>query len=387
MSEPTDGGRPTVAFVTYGAVDRFAVPQIAAHLLRGANKEVDFVVISHTLADDLRQDVRWERIPLPSWLPFRLRYPIFFVLAALRVRRVRADLVHAFGAHPIVPSRVDLATLQFSHAAYRSVAPGEGSHLMKAVAALVERWCYRPGRVRLLAAPSRGAKRELEQHYPGIDVVVIPNGVDVNRFAPDPEGRARLRAAEGVRSDEVIALFVGRFWHGKGLDIAIEAIAAARASGVGGLGLWVVGDGAAAEESRRLAERLGVGDHVRFYGRRPDVERFLQACDVFLFPSLTETFGLACFEAAAAGVPVVATAVNGVDELLEDGRAGFLVDRTPAAFAEAVTHLATDPALRERMGVAARERALHFTWEHATGSLLATYQRLLDSSIAPRRAA
>jgi len=376
-----------VALVTYGAVDRFAVPQIAAHLLRGASADVQFVVISHTLAEDLRESVRWERIPLPMWLPFRLRYPIFFVRAALRVHRVPADLVHAFGAHPIVPNRVDLATLHFSHAAYRSVAPEEGSRLMKAVAGAVERWCYRPGRVRLLAAPSRGAKRELEQQYPGIDVVVISNGVDVDRFVPDPEARARLRAAEGVRSDEVIALFVGRFWHGKGLDIAIEAIALATASGTSGLRLWVVGDGATAEQSQRLAESLGIDDRVRFFGRRADVERFLQASDLFVFPSLTETFGLACFEAAAAGVPVVATAVNGVDELLEDGRAGFLVDRTPAAFAEAITSLATDPALRERMGSLARRRAHEYTWEHATGALLATYQRLLEWPVAPKRAA
>jgi glycosyltransferase involved in cell wall biosynthesis len=377
--------RPRVALVTFGAVDRFAVPQIVAHLIRRAHEHVDFVVISHLLADDLRRVVQWQKVRVPLWLPFRVRYPIFFLLAALRLRRTRADLVHTFGSHPMVPNRVDLATVNFSHAAYHGVAREKKGRLAKALAVAIERWCYRPARVRMLAVPSHGAKRELEQTFPGVEIVVIPNGVDPERFTPDAAARRRLRAAESVDDGDMVALFVGRLWHGKGLEVGIEAVACAIAGGVGHLRLWVVGDGDESDHIR-LAERLGVRDRVRFFGHRADVERFLQAADVFVFPSLTETFGLACFEAAACGVPLIATAVSGVEELLGDGQAGFIVERTPHAFAGALTRLA-DPGLRARMGAAARERALHFTWEQAAAVLLDTYRRLLETPVARRGAA
>ena len=206
--------------------------------------------------------------------------------------------------------------------------------MAKQLSAALERWSYRPSRARLLAAPSQRTKRDLEQHFRGAEVVVIPNGVDTDRFSPDSDARRQLRTAEGVSDSEVVALFVGRLWHGKGLDISIEAMAA-MASSWANLRLWALGGGDPGEFVR-LAERLGVRDRVSFFGRREDAERFFQAADIFVSPSLTETFGLTCYEAAACGLPLVATSVGGVEEILGDGQAGFVAERTATAFAEAI---------------------------------------------------
>jgi len=382
QSEIKDGGsaRPRVALVTFGVMDRYAVPQIVAHLIRRLHDRVDFVVISHSLPEDLKRVVEWRRIWVPRRLPFRARYAIFFLLAALRLGRVRVDLVHTFGSHPVVPNRVDLASIHFCHSAYYEVAPERSSRLLRELSTALERWSYGPARARVLAAPSQWTKRQLERHFRDTEVVVIPNGVDTDRFSPDSDARRKVRTAEGISDREVVALYVGRLWHGKGLDIAIEAMAALTSSGAK-LRLWALGGGDPGEFVR-LAERLGVRDTVRFFGRRDDAERFYQAADIFVSPSVTETFGLASYEAAASGLPLVATSVGGIEELLGDGKAGFVLERTPTAFAEAMSRLAADPGLRQRMGAAARERALRFTWEHAAASLMDVYSGLLHKPAA-----
>jgi glycosyltransferase involved in cell wall biosynthesis len=354
-----------------------------AELVRGGHAEVDFVVVSATLAPELRRLVHWRRVPVPR-RPFPLKFLVFFLLAGARLPRRGVDLVHTMGA--IVPGVLDVASVQFCHAAFRAaegaLAPQEAplarrinTSLVRALSLGAERWTYRPRRSRVLAAVSRGTARELKRHYPGVAVVVIPNGVDCERFAPDPERRRQVRAAQSVGDEEVVALFVGGDWHRKGLGVTIEALAIA-AERAPSLRLWVVGQGDE-ERFRALATGLGVGGRVAFLGRRRDTERFYQASDLFVLPTRYEAFPLVALEAAASGLPLVATPVNGVEELLVDGEAGIAVERSPDAVAEALVELATRSDDRARMADAARRRATAFTWEESVRGTLALYDRLL----------
>ena len=194
--------------------------RVLAELVRGGGSEIDFVVVSATLSQELRRLVEWRRVPVPR-RPYPLKFVLFFVLAGLRLLRRDADLVHSVGA--IVPNRVDVAAVHFCHAGFRvaegALAPRDAPLLRRLNTSLVrllslgaERWTYRPGRCRVLAAVSRGTARELERHYPGVAVVVISNGVDCERFAPDPERRRQVRAAQSVGDEGVVALFVGGDW-------------------------------------------------------------------------------------------------------------------------------------------------------------------------------
>jgi glycosyltransferase involved in cell wall biosynthesis len=126
---------------------------------------------------------------------------------------------------------------------------------------------------------------------------------------------------------------------------------------------------------------------VEFFGPRSDTERFYRAADVFVFPTRYEAFPLVALEAAAAGLPLVATPVNGVEELLEDGEAGIAVERLPAAVADALVRLATRPDERARMGHAARRRATAFTWEDSVRRTLGLYDRLLATARSVKEAA
>ena len=106
------------------------------------------------------------------------------------------------------------------------------------------------------------------------------------------------------------------------------------------------------------------------------MERVYDAADTLVTPSSYETFSLVAFEAAASGLPIVATPINGVKELIEDGRNGLLVDRDPGEIAARLNQLAADPELRRRLGHAARESAVLFGRERMVREYHELYERL-----------
>ena len=167
-----------------------------------------------------------------------------------------------------------------------------------------------------------------------------------------------------------MAAFVGSEWERKGLESAIRALSLAPD--------WtlVIAGGGEQARYRRLAESVGVGESVRWLGVTRDVQLLYQLADAFLLPSSYEAFSIATLEAAASGLPMLVTPVNGARELIEDGQNGFLIGREPEEIAERLNHLAADPALRERLGKAARESALKFGAGRMVEQYGALYQRL-----------
>lgn len=363
-----------------------------AELVRSIHVHHDVVVVARDLEPELRPLVRWRRVRVPN-RPGPLKQVFFFLAAGVALRREAADVVHTMGA--VVLNRASLRSVHMCHAGFRektgSFAPPGAPRLRRVnracshlIALAAERWCYRPGRTSLLAAVSGGLEVELRRYYPEVGVRLTPNGIDLDRFRPRDWPRQELRAALEVAPKAVVVVFAGGEWDHKGLEIAIRGLAAARAVPAQGPSrpvLWVVGRGDQAR-FERLAASLGVAGHVRFLGFRPDLERCFQAADVFLLPSLYETFSLVTHEAAACGLPVVATRVSGVEDLVGDGGAGILVDRDSASVADALVRLADDPSLRARLGAEARRRCLELTWEHSAGAVARLYRELARPSSA-----
>ncbi len=375
--------RPSLALVAHEVHDAGGMERAFAELVRRLHCEYRVVVVSRGLDPELRPLVEWRRVRVPR-RPFTLKFVSFFVLGGLRLTHRRTDLVHTCGA--IVPNRVDVASIHFCHAGFRAaggtLAPREAPALRRLnttiarlLALAAERWCYRSGRVGALAAVSPGVAAEVESGYPGIPVLVTPNGVDGGRFRPDAAEGSDVRRAYGAEAEALVALFVGGDWDRKGLAIAIEGLALARRATARPLRLWVVGRGDR-ERFEALARSFGSGDNVRFFGPRADAERFYRAADVLVLPTLYECAPLVAYEAAAAGLPIVATRVSGVVELVGEDEAGILVERHPRAVASALAVLAADPALRDRLGKAGRSRARAYTWERSVASVDEIYQAL-----------
>lgn len=163
-------------------------------------------------------------------------------------------------------------------------------------------------------------------------VVVIPNGLDVGPFRP-------IARCGGIRHVGTLA----RLHPVKGLDVLVDALALLHGTDVPHIEATIVGDGPErAALERRVADR-GLSGRVHFVGHRDDVAAALSAMDVFVLPSRSEAFPNALIEAMASSLPVIATAVGGVPELVDDGRNGLLVppgdpDRLAAAIREMVRH-------------------------------------------------
>jgi UDP-glucose:(heptosyl)LPS alpha-1,3-glucosyltransferase len=201
----------------------------------------------------------------------------------------------------------------------------------------------------------------MREHFPRLAarVLAVPNGVDVDAFAPGSRAQeaSALRGELGVAGDRLVAIFVGSEWERKGLAPVIQALAL-----TSGWDLLVVGNGDR-DRYRELAEQAGVGEAVHWIGVSRDVAPLYQLADAFVFPSSYEAFPLVALEAAASGLPILATAVNGVRELVQEGANGFLISREPGVIADRLDRLAADPQLRARLGAAARRSALEYSWE------------------------
>ena len=324
--------------------------------------------------------LRWVRVRVPR-RPFSLAYPAFFLAGSLAVRRHREGLLHTTGA--VVCNRADVSTVHFCHHGFSAVggAPqtsraSRGHRLNAAAAAWMsraaERFCLHPARTRRLVAVSGGVARELERFLPGRhgEVAVIPNGVDRDRFAPEPRARAEVRGRLGLASHDLVALFVGGDWDRKGLRFAIEGVASAD-----GWHLVVVGRGDEIRH-RDLARHHGAADRVHFAGATSDPAGYYAAADAFLLPTAYEAFPLVSLEAAAAGLPLLANRVSGVEELVDDGGNGWFVGRDAAAIARRLQTLGADPALRTAMGAAAREHSGRYTWERVVDAYVELYETL-----------
>ncbi len=369
--------------MAHGIHDDGGMERAFAELIRRAHTRFAFIVFSSELSPDLRTLVDWRPTHVPL-RPIPLRLLMFFVRVSVPLARTRVELVHSLGA--IAPNRADMVTVQYCHAGSLAktgrLAPGGATRLrtlnrvaarMLAIAA--ERFSYRPGRVRLFASVSEGIAGELEEHYPGIPIVITPNGVDLDRFRPDRQTRCELREAHRIGHD-LVCLFVGGDWDRKGLGLVIAGLAEVRDRA--GIRLWVIGRGDE-KRFRRLAQELDVDELINFFGSRRDTERFYQSADVFVLPTQYEAAPLVAFEASASGLPVVATRVNGVADLVVEGETGFFVTRAPDDIARALLVLAADPVLRDRMGQAARRRAAGFTWGRSADAVVRAYGELLET--------
>jgi glycosyltransferase involved in cell wall biosynthesis len=198
---------------------------------------------------------------------------------------------------------------------------------------------------------------------------VIPNGVQPDHFAC-------ARTAGPLTT----ILTVANLRREKAHEVLFDAIARI-APRHPSIRLRVAGDGPRAAELRALAASLGIADRVTFLGHRDDVPTLLAEADLFVLPSRSEAFPNSVVEAMASGLPVVASGVGGLLELVEPGRTGLLVaPDDPAALADAIDTLADDPARARALG----DRAQRTITEHYSFDRMVRAFENLYGSLLPR---
>jgi len=215
-------------------------------------------------------------------------------------------------------------------------------------------------------------------------IAVIYNAV---RFGRRPEAADSLAARDalGLPADALVLGTLGRLTEQKGQRVLLRAVAEL-AGTVPNVILFVAGVGPLRDELEAEAARLGLSERVRFLGLRRDRDRLFAAMDVFVLPSNWEGLSLALVEALGTGRAVVATAVGGNPEVIQDGRTGLLVSPDdPHALAKALASLATDRQRRLDLGeVGAADARARFSIEQHVVELAALYrQGLAEHSRQP----
>ncbi len=206
---------------------------------------------------------------------------------------------------------------------------------------------------------------------------VIPNAIDPTRFMPKQNPELRLRYAH---PDEKLLIHISNFRPIKRVEDVINIFA--KVSGQVGARLLMVGDGPDRHRAFELASSLGISGRVAFLGSFPRIEDLLAVCDLFLLPSIEESFGLAALEAMASGVPVIAAKTGGIPEVVEDGVSGYLFDKYDVeAMAQGAIRLLSTPELHQQFSKAARDRAVKNFTEH---QIVPMYEKAYEEALERR---
>jgi len=337
-------------------------------------------LISSEVAPELLAygNAAWVRVDAAAWPTELIRNQVFAIRAGAWLRRHRSefDLVHGNGF--VSWAVTDVSSSHFVHSAWvrsplhtwrvRRDLYGAYQLLYSHLGEVLELWAYR--RSRVVVAVSEQVRRELiASGVPGDRVRVIPNGVDIEEFKPDALSAADLGLPTGRR-----VLFVGDLKTSrKNLDTVLRAMAHVDAT------LLVVGD-ACGSHYPRLAGELGVLSRTRFLGFRRDIPALMRAADLFVFPSRYEPSGLVLFEAAASGLPIIASRSAGGTEVL-GAEACVLIDdpEDDVALARSMRTLLESPLELQRLRLAARRAAVAHSWHAMAERYVQLYCELLSS--------
>lgn len=320
----------------------------------GLADEYDITVFSDAFDNQRPDRVKWVRIPLPK-KPGVLRYVFFNLLAPAALRRhvkMRGKPPQLIQATQGQYVGADICYAHFCHRAYL-----QGGWRLQNATGLrrLLRWltyqynAFLEARAFLAAkfvvAPSIGLVRELVATYPFLQgrAFVNPNPVDVAAFTkPLNFNHIAQRRALGLDATASVLCFaaLGNFSH-KGLALVFEAMAGL--SAVSPSLIVVGGSPGEIDEYQQLALNLGLQGRVIFTGFQSDVRPYFWAADLFVFPSISETFALVVMQAMAAGVPAVVTRLHGVEDYAVEGENAWIVTREPDAIGAAIARALADP--------------------------------------------
>lgn len=326
--------------------------------------------------DEIMDGVRVRR----TWLPGRTppgwaAHAAGSLPATLRAGR-DADLLHAqafASIPPLLPVRALrgtplVATLHTSHFLIRARRPAWRPILRELVRA--------PDRVLAASAEIRDVAMELS---PGTRVEALVNGVDTTLFRPLDRRPSAADPSSPAGAGRIVV--PRRLFPKNGVDVFVEAFPRI-VTGRPGVQAFIVGDGPERSRLEARARSLGVGEALHFLGARPNREmpELLASMDLAVIPSRMEATSVAALESMACGLPVVASEVGGLPEIV-DGRVGALVPpEDPSALADAVLSVLADPD-RSHRGAAARERVVgHWSNERLVDRHLEIYEDVLDRS-------
>ncbi len=325
----------------------------------------------------------------PSWTPPIARdYPLalpWYSQNKKTFAEIEPDLVHTHTPFTLGiiglkwAQEMDLPIISTNHTLY-----AEYTHYFpllpkfitrKAIISLI-RWYY--NQCDYVVVPSEPVAQLLRSYGVFRPIEAIPTGVE-----PHPEigsgFRRKFRAELGIPEDAPVVVYTGRIAKEKNLKLLFQSFAKVSEE-IKAAKLLIVGDGPASKEYCAFAAELGIGDKVIFTGKRPreEIQLICEACDVFAFPSTTDTQGVVICEALCAGLPCVAVKAGGIPEMVRSGIDGFLTENSIGEFSYRLKQLLQKDELRLSMSKAAVEGSARFSESIMAEKFIDLYERVLS---------
>lgn len=341
-----------------------------------ARKEFDVHVFAHKWRAG-KAPVTFHRVPVaafPRWLG-----PVSFAWSAGRqIQAGGFDIIHT---HERIFEADIFSFHGIPHLTWRKKVRQKAPGLFDLATAWLEKRCVTSPRLKKILPVSSQVADELAGLYdiPADRIQVSRPGVSLERFDALDRRRCRadIRGQHNIAENEVVALFVGMNFEVKNLDLVIQGLAGlAVESGEPAARLLVVGRGNQ-EKYTEQARRAGVADRVVFAGEQREVERYFLASDIFVMPSVYDTFGLVVLEAMAAALPVIISENVGAKDIVIPGTHGYILpaDARPAHMTGAMKRLMA-PEARRKTGKACRRQAERFSWDTLADHLAALYHEI-----------
>jgi UDP-glucose:(heptosyl)LPS alpha-1,3-glucosyltransferase len=241
----------------------------------------------------------------------------------------------------------------------------------------IEKLQYQKGNYKKIVALSSSLKEEILKSYEvsSDDIVVIPNGIDLEQFKPNQDFRTKIRKKLDLTDDEFILMFISHRFANKGLEVVIKAISLLKEKKI----RLLVFSGDNARHFIELSGKLGLNEQIKFLGPTNNPENFYPAADVVVNPSSYEGFGLVILEAMASGLPVIATNTGCAPDVINNMVDGFYVSipPDPNEISEIICNLYKDENFRKTVGKNARVKAAQFSWDIIASKTLKLYESIL----------
>ena len=342
-----------VEIVTYNLADHLARREHEVHVITShdddlpdLSKECGFYV--HRVA--------YSRIRVISIIPFWARM-------YLQIRKIKPDVVHSQTTLYGVPAWVAKKTLKIPYIVW-----GHGSDIYfpGTLLSMISKPILQNADVVL--ALTEDMKKEMQRVFPR-EVFVIPNGISLERFKVSS-------GHEGKRSTRTL-IFVGRLHPVKGIQYLIEAMAIVYQK-IPDIKLVIVGDGVERPTLEKQVKELDLNECIQFLGQVPQEKMpdIMHQADILVLPSLSEGFPTVLLEAMASGLPIIATSVRGIPDLIDDGINGYLVNtKKSGEMADRILTLMLNDDVRKEMSVNNREKAKMFTWDKVADKVEKVYLR------------
>lgn len=234
------------------------------------------------------------------------------------------------------------------------------------------------GKCDAVIAPSTAVKKLIAETAAKTRVEIIPSGIDIENFGKNRNTRDKIREKYKIKSEEIVLITASRIVLEKNMEFLIKSFSLIKKS-FQNVKFLVVGEGGARKKLEALAKDLKIESSIIFTGlaSKEEIINLYQASDIFVFSSLTETQGLVAVEAMSAGLPIVAIKASGIEDIISDGKNGFLVSNSIEEFCGKISKIINDNYSRGQFAIQAKVSSERFSQELWVKKIISLYESLV----------